>query len=195
MTLAQRFSQQTFNNNSFYFCTVHTASCRYYSLNTQSKLFLESLQGLNVQTHGNPCLWLFAFLRRKRIVSQLIVLANYFRTDQLTNKQTTDCEHFKPALVLRHISILYWRNSNLLVPTLWLDGMSMVFVLESCFTAKPKSAMTAVPFFFTRTFLDFRSLWAMAGFPRGEKVTNKGAVRYHKCFWSVRDGWRRCHII
>lgn len=48
--------------------------------------------------------------------------------------------------------------SHLLVPTLWFDGMSMVFVAELCFTAKPKSAMTAVPFFFTRIFLDFRSL-------------------------------------
>lgn len=47
---------------------------------------------------------------------------------------------------------------NLLVPTLWLDGMSMVLVVESCLTARPKSAMTAVPFFFTRTFLDLRSL-------------------------------------
>ncbi|TNN84516.1 hypothetical protein EYF80_005216 [Liparis tanakae] len=36
--------------------------------------------------------------------------------------------------------------------------MSMELLLESCFTAKPKSAMTAVPFAFTRTFLDFRSL-------------------------------------
>lgn len=32
-------------------------------------------------------------------------------------------------------------------------------------TAKPRSAMQQVPFFFTRMFLLFRSLWAIAGLP------------------------------
>lgn len=59
----------------------------------------------------------------------------------------------------------YLRRPHLLVPTRWLDGMSMVSEVELCLTAKPRSAMAAVPFFFTRMFLDFRSLWAMAGFP------------------------------
>lgn len=56
-------------------------------------------------------------------------------------------------------------SSYLLVPTLWLGAMSMVSVAESWRTARPRSAMQHVPFFFTRMFLDFRSLWAMAGFP------------------------------
>lgn len=56
-------------------------------------------------------------------------------------------------------------HTNLLVPTLWLGAMSMVSVAESCRTAKPRSAMAQVQFFFTRMFLDLRSLWAMPGFP------------------------------
>lgn len=56
-------------------------------------------------------------------------------------------------------------SSYLLVPTLWLGAMSMVSVAESWRTARPRSAMQHVPLFFTRMFLDFRSLWAMAGFP------------------------------
>lgn len=43
--------------------------------------------------------------------------------------------------------------------------MSMVLSTESCFTASPRSAMAHVSFLFTRMFLDFRSRWAMAGFP------------------------------
>lgn len=45
----------------------------------------------------------------------------------------------------------------------------MVLVVESCLTARPRSAITAVPFFFTRMFLDFISLCAMAGFPETNK--------------------------
>lgn len=58
--------------------------------------------------------------------------------------------------------------SYLLVPTLWFGAMSMVSVAESWRTARPKSAMQQVPFFFTRMFFDFRSLCAIAGLP-GEK--------------------------
>lgn len=57
-----------------------------------------------------------------------------------------------------------------MVPTLWLGAMSMVSVAESWRTARPRSAMQHVPFFFTRMFLDFRSLWAMAGFPAEQTV-------------------------
>ena len=32
-------------------------------------------------------------------------------------------------------------------------------------TARPRSAMQQVPFFFTKMFLDLMSLWAIAGFP------------------------------
>lgn len=53
----------------------------------------------------------------------------------------------------------------LLVPTLWFGAMSMVSVAESWRTARPRSAMQQVPFFFTRMFFDLRSLWAIAGFP------------------------------
>lgn len=45
-----------------------------------------------------------------------------------------------------------------LVPTLWFGAMSMVSVTESWRTASPRSAMAHVPFFFTKMFLDFRSL-------------------------------------
>lgn len=55
----------------------------------------------------------------------------------------------------------------LLVPTLWFGAMSMVSVAESWRTARPRSAMQQVPFFFTRMFFDFKSLWAIAGFPGG----------------------------
>lgn len=50
------------------------------------------------------------------------------------------------------------RKSYLLVPTLWFGAMSMVSVAESWRTARPRSAIQQVPFFFTRMFLDFRSL-------------------------------------
>lgn len=60
-------------------------------------------------------------------------------------------------------------DANLLVPTLWLGAMSMVSEAESWRTANPRSAMAQLQFFFTRMFLDFRSLWAMPGFP-GEKT-------------------------
>lgn len=56
-------------------------------------------------------------------------------------------------------------RSYLLVPTLWFGAMSMVSVAESWRTARPRSAIQQVPFFFTRMFFDFRSLWAIAGFP------------------------------
>lgn len=49
-------------------------------------------------------------------------------------------------------------RAYLLVPTRWLGAMSMVSVAESWRTARPKSAMQHVPFFFTRMFLDLRSL-------------------------------------
>lgn len=42
-------------------------------------------------------------------------------------------------------------------------------VAESCLTANPRSAMQHVPFFFTNIFLDFKSLWAIAGLPVREK--------------------------
>lgn len=45
-----------------------------------------------------------------------------------------------------------------LVPTLWFGAISIVSVTESWRTARPRSAMAHVPFFFTRMFLDFRSL-------------------------------------
>lgn len=49
-------------------------------------------------------------------------------------------------------------SADLLVPTLWLGAMSMVSEAESWRTARPRSAMAQVQFFFTRMFLDFRSL-------------------------------------
>lgn len=57
----------------------------------------------------------------------------------------------------------------LLVPTLWFGAISIVSVAESCLTASPKSAIQQVPFFFTKIFFDFKSLWAIAGFPRKPK--------------------------
>lgn len=48
--------------------------------------------------------------------------------------------------------------THLLVPTRGFWGMSMVFSTESCFTARPRSAMAQLSFLFTRMFLDFRSL-------------------------------------
>lgn len=38
-------------------------------------------------------------------------------------------------------------------------------------TARPKSAMQHVPFFFTKMFLLFISLWAIAGFPETKNLT------------------------
>lgn len=66
--------------------------------------------------------------------------------------------YLKFQFMFVYVCVCERRKHNLLVPTLWLDGMSMVLVVELCFTARPRSAMTAVPFFFTRTFLDLRSL-------------------------------------
>lgn len=45
----------------------------------------------------------------------------------------------------------------LLVPTRWLGAMSIVSVTDSWRTARPRSAMAHVRFFFTRMFFDFRS--------------------------------------
>lgn len=55
--------------------------------------------------------------------------------------------------------------THLLVPTLGFWGMSMVLSTESCFTARPRSAMAQLSFLFTRMFLDFRSRCAIAGLP------------------------------
>lgn len=76
------------------------------------------------------------------------------------------------------------RKSYLLVPTLWFGAMSMVSVAESWRTARPRSAIQQVPFFFTRMFFDFRSLWAMAGFP-GEGLSR---VRSNSDW--VRNRWK-----
>lgn len=54
---------------------------------------------------------------------------------------------------IKHCSQIY-----LFVPTLWFGAISIVSVAESCLTASPKSAMQQVPFFFTKIFLDFKSL-------------------------------------
>lgn len=62
------------------------------------------------------------------------------------------------------------------MPTRWLGAMSMVSVTESCRTASPRSAMAHMPFFFTRIFLDFRSLCAIPGLPAGD-----GKRRYSLC--------------
>lgn len=74
--------------------------------------------------------------------------------------------------VSNHSVSLYY----LLVPTRWLGAISMVSVAESWRTAKPRSAMQQVPFFFTKMFLDFRSLWAIAGLPA---VKHKVRFRAH----------------
>lgn len=66
--------------------------------------------------------------------------------------------------------------THLLVPTLGFWGMSMVFSTESCFTARPRSAMAQLSFLFTRMFLDFRSRCAMAGLPVHRK-------RKQRQFW------------
>lgn len=58
---------------------------------------------------------------------------------------------------------------HLLVPTRGFCGMSMVLSTESCFTASPRSAMAQLSFLFTRMFLDFRSLCAIAGLPAHNK--------------------------
>lgn len=58
---------------------------------------------------------------------------------------------------------------HLLVPTRGFCGMSMVLSTESCFTASPRSAMAQLSFLFTRMFLDFRSLCAIAGLPAHRK--------------------------
>lgn len=54
--------------------------------------------------------------------------------------------------------IKYYSQVYLFVPTLWFGAISIVSVAESCLTANPKSAMQQVPFFFTKIFLDFKSL-------------------------------------
>lgn len=61
--------------------------------------------------------------------------------------------------------------THLLVPTLGFWGMSMVFSTESCFTARPRSAMAQLSFLFTRMFLDFRSRCAIAGLPVDREST------------------------
>lgn len=54
----------------------------------------------------------------------------------------------------------------LLVPTRLLRGISTVSVVTLYLTAKPKSPIAQVPFDFTNIFLDFKSLWAIAGLPK-----------------------------
>jgi len=49
------------------------------------------------------------------------------------------------------------RNIYLFVPTRWFGAISIVSVMDSWRTARPRSAMAHVPFFFTRIFLDLRS--------------------------------------
>lgn len=53
--------------------------------------------------------------------------------------------------------LLWEAGLYLLVPTRWLGAMSMVSVMDSWRTARPRSAMAHIPFFFTRMFLDLRS--------------------------------------
>lgn len=48
-------------------------------------------------------------------------------------------------------------NTYLLVPTRWFGAISIVSVMDSWRTAKPRSAMAHIPFFLTRIFLDLRS--------------------------------------
>jgi hypothetical protein len=60
--------------------------------------------------------------------------------------------------------------SYLFVPTLWFGAMSMVSVTASWRTARPRSAMAHMPFFFTRMFFDFKSRWAIPGFPGRNKI-------------------------
>lgn len=79
----------------------------------------------------------------------------------------------------------------LLVPTLWLGAMSIVSVTDSWRTARPKSAIAQVPFFFTRMFFDLRSLCAMPGFPTGQHqikdqistCNTKLSINYVKGAW------------
>lgn len=90
----------------------------------------------------------------------------------LSNRQHNMQQFRKPWMTKRSRSLPppdVSDDANLLVPTLWLGAMSMVSEAESWRTANPRSAMAQLQFFFTRMFLDFRSLWAMPGFP-GEKT-------------------------
>lgn len=48
-------------------------------------------------------------------------------------------------------------NIYLLVPTRWFGAISIVSVMDSWRTARPRSAMAHMPFFLTRIFLDLRS--------------------------------------
>lgn len=48
-------------------------------------------------------------------------------------------------------------NIYLLVPTRWFGAISIVSVMDSWRTARPRSAIAHMPFFLTRIFLDLRS--------------------------------------
>lgn len=52
-----------------------------------------------------------------------------------------------------------------LVPTLLVVGTSTESLDTLCRTANPRSPITQDRLLFTKIFLDFRSLWAMAGLP------------------------------
>lgn len=43
------------------------------------------------------------------------------------------------------------------MPTRWFGAISIVSVMDSWRTARPRSAIAQVPFFLTRIFLDLRS--------------------------------------
>lgn len=69
-----------------------------------------------------------------------------------------------------YLSADKYGNIYLLVPTRWFGAISIVSVIDSWRTARPRSAMAHVPFFLTRIFLDLRSRWAMPGLPAREQI-------------------------
>lgn len=104
----------------------------------------------------------------------------------LCNIHTGSCisrmgEHCMKAMrtrcrcLLPHADSCIQHNQHAALTQLSLSLLSSTHLIN--LTAKPKSAIQQVPFFFTRMFLLFRSRWAIAGLPWVLKIS---VCRWHK---------------
>lgn len=93
----------------------------------------------------------------------LLLLVWIFPCDLLTTQRKR--RPAKPPMCDYIRVLMEYGNIYLFVPTRWFGAISIVSVMDSWRTARPRSAMAHMPFFLTRIFLDLRSRWAMPGLP------------------------------